>query len=161
MRAVFRFHIHRGLWMSANGRYDRHDRARRTRFLRDYAGKLGMFVARRHEALRGDQTVAKILDTAPDDPADGPLFTETRPCSYTATVSWPSKRRSDSDNAAPTVKALLDGLRDAGVLTDDNDDVIHERTYRRGAQTGQPGLYTIEFVLQDCTCPTCLESAES
>lgn len=36
----------------------------------------------------------------------------------------PDRRRRDADNLAPTSKAVVDGLRDAGVLPDDSTDVI-------------------------------------
>lgn len=39
----------------------------------------------------------------------------------TVTVTWPDRRRRDAENLAPTLKALIDGAVDAGVLPDDND----------------------------------------
>lgn len=36
-------------------------------------------------------------------------------------VGWPDKRRRDADNIRPTLKALIDGIVDAGVLPDDSD----------------------------------------
>lgn len=38
------------------------------------------------------------------------------------TVRWPDHRRRDVANLAPTVKALVDGAVDAGVLPDDDDN---------------------------------------
>lgn len=35
------------------------------------------------------------------------------------------KRRRDADNTAPTVKAAVDGLRDAGVIPDDTTEHVH------------------------------------
>lgn len=37
------------------------------------------------------------------------------------TVHWPDGRRRDVDNLRPTIKALIDGMVDAGVLIDDDD----------------------------------------
>lgn len=34
-------------------------------------------------------------------------------------------RRRDADNTAPTVKAAVDGLRDAGVIPDDTTEHVH------------------------------------
>ena len=41
-------------------------------------------------------------------------------------VSFPVKqnRRRDPHNAAPTIKAIVDGLVDAGVWVDDSDDYV-------------------------------------
>ena len=36
-------------------------------------------------------------------------------------VQWPDRRRRDVANIHPTVKALIDGCVDAGLLTDDSD----------------------------------------
>ncbi len=40
---------------------------------------------------------------------------------FTVDVAWPDKRRRDVANVHPTVKAIVDGLVDAGVLPDDDD----------------------------------------
>lgn len=50
------------------------------------------------------------------------------------TLHWqaPDRRRRDSDNLYPTLKACIDGLRDAGVVVDDDSTrvtsncVVHE-----------------------------------
>jgi hypothetical protein len=39
----------------------------------------------------------------------------------TVRVGWPDKRRRDVANIAPTIKALVDGCVDAGLLPDDDD----------------------------------------
>lgn len=41
-------------------------------------------------------------------------------------------RRRDAANWAPTGKALIDGLRDAGVIADDNSRQLVEEAYRIG-----------------------------
>lgn len=51
------------------------------------------------------------------------------PCHMTVDIGWPDKRRRDRSNAASTVKALLDGVVDAGILTDDSDLHITRETY--------------------------------
>ena len=41
--------------------------------------------------------------------------------SIAAVILFPDRRRRDAANWYPTVKACIDGLRDAGVLVDDDD----------------------------------------
>lgn len=38
----------------------------------------------------------------------------------TVTITWPERRRRDPANWAPTAKAIVDGLVDAGVVADDD-----------------------------------------
>lgn len=57
------------------------------------------------------------------------------PVSITATIHRQDKRRFDLDGTAPTVKACIDGLRDAAVLADDDCGVIPELTLRYGEPT--------------------------
>ena len=56
------------------------------------------------------------------------------PCQVIITISSSSKRRKDGPNLYPTAKPLIDGLVDAGLLVDDNDDVIREYTFIPGNQ---------------------------
>ena len=47
------------------------------------------------------------------------------------------KRRRDSDNLVPTLKAMCDGIVDAGVVSDDTPDLMHKTmpviVYDKGA----------------------------
>lgn len=52
----------------------------------------------------------------------------------TAELHWVDRRRRDSSNYMPTIKAAIDGLVDARVLTDDDDEHLVELTIRRGEQ---------------------------
>lgn len=61
-------------------------------------------------------------------------FDENHPCQVIITISSSSKRRKDGPNLYPTAKPLIDGLVDAGLLVDDNDDVIREYTFIPGNQ---------------------------
>lgn len=54
------------------------------------------------------------------------------PVTVTATIHRSDKRSYDLDGAVPTVKACIDGLRDADVLWDDDCRVIPELTIRHG-----------------------------
>lgn len=47
-------------------------------------------------------------------------------------ISWPDQRRRDTTNWAPTGKACLDGIVDAGVLPDDSDRYVVGPDMRRG-----------------------------
>ena len=58
----------------------------------------------------------------------------------TATVHREDKRRYDLDGIAPTVKACIDGLRDAGVIVEDHCGVVQELTIRPGAEWADAAL---------------------
>ena len=47
-------------------------------------------------------------------------------------ISWPDQRRRDTTNWAPTGKACLDGVVDAGVMPDDSDRYVIGPDMRRG-----------------------------
>lgn len=79
--------------LTSNQRPSWQVRARKTRYLRGLACDLAR--ARRVPAMRRAQ--------------------------ITAWVAWPDRRRRDVHNLMPTLKALVDGLVDAGVLPDDSD----------------------------------------
>ena len=67
-------------------------------------------------------------------------------CTLTVTVTYPPlARRRDAANLAPTVKGLLDGIVDAGLLPDDNDRVIVATTYQASADKGAPGVWRFEL----------------
>lgn len=46
------------------------------------------------------------------------------PCAVRVTFGVPDNRRRDSHNTAPTVKAIIDGLVDAGFWKDDTSDYV-------------------------------------
>lgn len=46
------------------------------------------------------------------------------PCIVTLVWTVSDARRRDTDNPAPTVKACIDGLRDAGCLPDDHSQYV-------------------------------------
>ena len=62
------------------------------------------------------------------------------PVAIAATVHRSDARKFDLDGIAPTVKACIDGLRDAGVLAEDHWGVITELTIRRGEQWADAAL---------------------
>lgn len=64
-----------------------------------------------------------------------PIFTPTNPCYIKVIVCPPTKRRMDAPNWYPTVKALVDGLTDGNLFSDDNDEVITVMSFQRGPKT--------------------------
>lgn len=80
-----------------------------------------------------------------------PMFTKETPCILIIEIRPPNTRRMDSPNWYPTVKALLDGLVDAGLLSDDNNQVIKEMRFRTGATHQNKGFYDIQLRFQSVT----------
>lgn len=76
------------------------------------------------------------------------LTQKKRPCGLVVTIYAPTKRRLDPPNFYPTVKALVDGLTDAGIWTDDNSEVIKFMTFKRGELSGIVGKYKIEMEIK-------------
>ena len=57
-----------------------------------------------------------------------------------ATIHRADNRRYDLDGVVPTVKACIDGLRDAGVLDEDDSRVITSLTIRDGGPWADAAL---------------------
>lgn len=83
-----------------------------------------------------------------------------------AFIAYPRNGRADPANAAPTVKALIDGMVDAGVWADDDSTHILGPTYLRDPKTGTSS-YRVRLVLtaQDVpwlgtSCQVCGEPAD-
>jgi len=122
------FAIPANLWLSANDRRHWADIAKRTRELRltgHYGGE-----------FRG-------LD------ASLPLGTTH----VAAFIGYPRNGRADPANAAPTVKALIDGMVDAGVWPDDDSTYVIGPTYLRDKASGQAGVHTVRLVLTEQEVP--------
>ena len=67
------------------------------------------------------------------------------PVSVKVTIRTPTNAVFDPPNAWPTVKPIIDGLVDAGVLEDDSSTQVPEITFVRGAKTGRAGVYIVEL----------------
>ena len=52
------------------------------------------------------------------------------PCRVIAWLAFPDRRRRDPNNWWPTIKALIDGMVDAGVWVDDNSTIIQGPDHR-------------------------------
>ncbi len=69
------------------------------------------------------------------------------PCHVAAFIGYPRGGKADPANAAPTVKALIDGLVDAGVWPDDDHTHVIGPTYLRDKSSGKAGVHTVRLVM--------------
>lgn len=71
-------------------------------------------------------------------------FDKLHPCEVTHTIYSPTRRRIDPTNFQPTTKALMDGLTDGQIWTDDNCEIVKSETFRYGGLSGGK-YYVIEI----------------
>ncbi len=114
------FDLDRTLWMSSNMRLHWAVKASRTKRLREMA-------ALESWSLAPFEVQARLL----------------------AFIGYPRNGRADPGNSAPTVKALIDGLVDGGVLADDDHEHLLGPDYRRDPATGVTGLWRVRIVLEE------------
>ena len=101
-----------------------------------------MHYHRRAKLVRAIRTETRALAAA--------MHHHTGPVNITARFRWPTHHRRDSSNYLPTIKAAVDGLVDAGILTDDNDTHVHSLTIAGDVPGGiTPGYVAIELTIQD------------
>lgn len=115
------FDIPPDLWLTANGRLHWAQKAARTSKLRTLAA----YTARQANLQ--------------------PMHGVTHVMAY---IQYPSAGRADPNNAAPTTKALVDGLTDAGVWTDDDSAHLLGPDHRRLAGKASDRLHKIVFTLK-------------
>ena len=65
----------------------------------------------------------------------------------TILVGYPTARRADPENAAPTIKACIDGLVDAGVIPDDSAEFWAHGTDRDPNKTAS-GTYRLTIRME-------------
>lgn len=118
---VITFTIPDTLWLSLNDRRHWADEMKRTKSLRGMGWAEGVALGLRRANL-GTTHVA-------------------------AFVGYPRAGRADPANSAPTVKALIDGLVDAGVWPDDDSTHVIGPTYLRDRTKSAPHTHTIRLVL--------------
>lgn len=70
------------------------------------------------------------------------------PANCDVSVGLPTARRFDPHNSAPSLKACLDGIVDAGVLPDDSSDHIPATTFRRDPEPTPRGRYRLTIRLE-------------
>lgn len=64
----------------------------------------------------------------------------------TVTVTWADRRRRDASNLQPTIKALIDGAIDAGILPDDSDRHLTALTITANPEPHRrPGVVLIDL----------------
>ena len=113
------------LFISANDRLHWAERAKRTKAIRALA----------------------MLEARERDPA--PI-----PCLVDVTIHRPKGGTlRDAENASPTVKACLDGLRDAQVLAEDDRKHVTAITYRIAPKNRTDNRYGIEINFIDQEVP--------
>lgn len=122
-RHVFTIRVHKVLWLTANQRLHWSTRMRRTRMLRAYAAS----EARIH-GLAGKRLGPSIV---------------------TAVIGYPAATRADPANAAPTVKAIIDGLVDARVWDDDDHTHLPLVAFARDPQKPPKGIHTVTLIIQE------------
>lgn len=106
-------------WLSSNQRPHWAVKAKRTRWLR---------------GLGQQRAMAECVE--PVDVAHVAAF-----------IGYTTASKADPSNAHPTVKALIDGMTDAGVWEDDDSTHVIGPTYLRGPKSPTPGHYTVRLVL--------------
>lgn len=72
----------------------------------------------------------------------------------TAFIAYPRAGRADPGNAAPTVKAILDGITDARIWVDDDHEHVIGPDYRRDPDTKTKGLHQVRIVITDQHVPS-------
>ncbi len=112
--------------ISANDRMHFAPKMKITKFLRDLA----------HEIVTNDLHLSTCV------------FSPDRPCLITIIIAPPSNRRMDPPNWYPTVKALIDGMTDAKLWTDDNHEILRAMTFIYGTKTNDK-LYHITIKIKD------------
>lgn len=117
-------------WLSANDRMHWAPKAKRTAALRD----MGNVMAHIYKIPQQDVT------------------------HVAAFIGYLRNGKADPANAAPTVKALIDGLTDAGVWPDDDSTHVIGPTYLRDPKSKTPGHYTVRLVLTNQTIPWLTET---
>jgi|GEM_PF-2965277 len=117
MTARLHFELPQTLIINANQREHHMAKANRIKNLRQMAA----LVAKNEQARVGSDCASLLIE-----------------------IGWPDKRRRDVENLAPTIKALTDGCIDAGLLPDDDDKHIVERTWRARVGT-KPGITVIDM----------------
>lgn len=123
MTTELTFTVPRAWWMSANDRPHWAVKARSTRNVRQLAAT----------TARGLQPVGTVH--------------------VAAFIGYLRNGTADPGNAAPTIKALLDGLTDAGLWEDDDSTHVIGPTYLRDPKSPTPGHYTVRLVLTSQEVP--------
>lgn len=90
------------------------------------------------------RTAAKVHALAAGIPTLDRARVLAEPC-------WTNARRRDATNIAPTVKACMDGLTDAGVWADDDDSHLLSVTFAPGPRV--EGVARLRLTITEVTDP--------
>lgn len=112
-------------WLTLNGRYHWADKARRTAALRERAKYQSLNALRRG-----------ILK---------PAYGRVR---VTAGIQYRAGR-ADPANAYPTIKALIDGMVDAGIFVDDSSEYVVGPDMRRVAGRPPKSTHTVAIMIEE------------
>lgn len=85
--------------------------------------------------------------------AQSQKLTVPTPCFVVVKVGLRANGRADPDNAAPTVKCLIDGIVSAGAIADDDSTHIVSTRYERGPKVTEKGWRRIHLKFIDQTVP--------
>ena len=125
MTAELTVYIPQAIWLSANDRLHWRPKAERTAALR----MLG-------------RNAAQVANIARYETAHVAAF-----------IGYLRNGKADPANAAPTTKALIDGMVDAGVWADDDSTHVLGPTHLRGPKSDRPGHYCVRLLLTDQEVP--------
>jgi hypothetical protein len=75
-------------------------------------------------------------------------YDEHNPCGVTLTVYSPTRKRIDPDNFQPSLKALMDGITDSGLWSDDNHEIVKFTKYQYGGLSGSKA-YRMELEIEE------------
>jgi len=67
----------------------------------------------------------------------------------TAHIGYPSNAKADPNNAAPTTKALIDGLVEAGIFMDDSHEWVLGPDHRRDTEKAPRGFHTVRLEIEE------------
>lgn len=81
----------------------------------------------------------------------GEPYSPERTCQVTVKIAAPSRRKMDDPNWYPTVKALLDGMTDAGLWTDDNNTVIKRTIFENDGLSEDKTRYRLTIQIEETT----------
>ena len=71
------------------------------------------------------------------------------PVVITCEVHFRTTGLADPDNAAPTLKAVVDGLVAAGALQADDSNHVRQTAYTRGPRSKNPGGYALTLYITE------------
>lgn len=123
-----RLDIHKTIWISSNARIHHMERAKRTRQIRQHARAAALAIARQAGHAR------RL-----------PIWASQNPCHVRIRISNPTRQKFDPANASPAAKAILDGITDAGLWTDDDHRVVKAVTFMAGPGLAPKDHHTVDI----------------